>query len=49
MFLPFIAVFYHSSWDRHGNRQNSIEIYVKITMCGDKTEEKIISIKIWCG
>lgn len=28
---------------------DSIEIDVKITMCGDKSEEKIIYTKIWGG
>lgn len=28
---------------------DNIEIAVKVTVCGDKIEEKIIFIKIWCG
>lgn len=31
------------------DKRDSIDIDVKITMCGDKIEEKIRHIKIWCG
>lgn len=41
MFLPFRSILSYS-WDRYGNTQNSIEEDVKITMCGDKIEEKNI-------
>lgn len=31
------------------DKRDSIDIDVKITMCGDKIEEKITHIKIRCG